>query len=109
MCKFYSNADPIDYESRTRSMRIHGVLTSIRLENFFWDILGKMAKEENLTTNGLIIEFHNEILKNNGYVINFTSFLRVTCMRWMELKATDPERKFTSAEKSKSVIQENLH
>ena len=33
MCEFFVTADPILYESRTRTLRIHGVLTSIRLEN----------------------------------------------------------------------------
>ena len=27
MCEFFVKADPILYESRTRTMRIHGVLT----------------------------------------------------------------------------------
>jgi predicted DNA-binding ribbon-helix-helix protein len=30
MCEFFVTADPILYESRTRSVRIHGVQTSIR-------------------------------------------------------------------------------
>ncbi len=36
MCQVYVRADPIQYESRTRSLRIHGVLTTLRLENLFW-------------------------------------------------------------------------
>ena len=42
MCDFFVKADPILYEQRTRTMRIHGVLTSIRLENMVWDILVEM-------------------------------------------------------------------
>ena len=37
MCDIYVSADPIHYEQRTRSMRIRGVVTSIRLENKFPD------------------------------------------------------------------------
>ena len=33
MCEFFVKADPILYERRSRTVRIHGVLTSLRLEN----------------------------------------------------------------------------
>lgn len=86
MCDFFVSADPILYESRTRALRIHGVLTSIRLENFVWDILAEMAAEEGRTTNGLITQFHDEILERRGEVRNFASFLRVTCLRYLRRK-----------------------
>lgn len=86
MCDFYVSADPILYESRTRTVRIRGVSTSIRLENFIWDTLAEMAKDEGLTTNALIITFHDEILQSRGDVQNFTSFLRVTCLRYLHRK-----------------------
>ena len=93
MCEFFVKADPIQYEQRSRTVRIHGVLTSIRLENMAWDILADMAEEENCTTNALISMFHDEILAHRGEVPNFASFLRVTCMRylWRRLMAASPE------------------
>ena len=83
MCEFFVKADPIQYEQRTRTVRIHGVLTSIRLENMVWDILAEIAEEEGGTTNTLISKFHDEILANRGEVPNFASFLRITCMRYL--------------------------
>ena len=83
MCEFFVKADPILYEQRSRPMRIHGVLTSIRLENMVWDILAEMAAEEGRTTNALISLFHDEVLAHRGEVPNFASFLRVTCMRYL--------------------------
>jgi predicted DNA-binding ribbon-helix-helix protein len=83
MCEFFVTADPILYESRTRTLRIHGVLTSIRLENLAWDVLAEMAAAERFTTNTLITKFHDEILQHRGEVPNFASFLRVTCMRYL--------------------------
>ncbi|KAF4530382.1 hypothetical protein B566_EDAN018524 [Ephemera danica] len=62
MCEFFVKADPIKYEQRSRSVRIHGVLTSLRLENMVWDILAEMAEQEGRTTNALISMFHDEIL-----------------------------------------------
>ena len=83
MCELYVKADPIEYEQRSRTVRIHGVLTSIRLENMMWDTLAEMAREEGRTTNALISMFHDEILLHRGEVPNFASFLRVTCIRYL--------------------------
>lgn len=83
MCEMYVKADPIAYESRSRSVRIHGVVTSIRLETLFWDILARMAEREQVTTNHLIATFHDEIQAHRGEVSGFASFLRVTCLRFV--------------------------
>jgi predicted DNA-binding ribbon-helix-helix protein len=83
MCEFFVKADPILYESRSRTVRIHGVLTSIRLENLVWDTLAEMAAGEGCTTNALIAQFHDEIMRHRGDVANFSSFLRVTCLRYL--------------------------
>lgn len=84
MCEFFVKADPIQYEQRSRTVRIHGVLTSIRLENMVWDTLAEMAAGEGRTTNAQVALFHDEILAHRGEVPNFASFLRVTCMRYLQ-------------------------
>lgn len=91
MCEFFVAADPILYESRTRTVRIRGVSTSIRMENFIWDTLASLAAEEGVTTNALIVQFHDEILRHRGDVLNFTSFLRVTCLRYLRRKCDSLE------------------
>ncbi len=91
MCEFFVKADPIQYEQRSRTVRIHGVLTSIRLENMVWDTLAEMAEEEGRTTNALISLFHDEILAHRGEVPNFASFLRVTCMRYLRRRVQASE------------------
>ncbi|MBC7443951.1 MAG: ribbon-helix-helix domain-containing protein [Polaromonas sp.] len=83
MCEYFVKADPIQYEQRSRTVRIKNVLTSIRLENMVWDILAEMAEDEGCTTNALIAKFHQEILAHRGEVPNFASFLRVTSMRYL--------------------------
>lgn len=92
MCEYFVKADPIQYEQRTRTIRIHGVLTSIRLENMVWDVLAEMAEAENCTTNHLIVQFHDEILAHRGEVPNFASFLRISGMRFLRLKLVEFER-----------------
>jgi predicted DNA-binding ribbon-helix-helix protein len=39
MCQLFINADSRLWTYRTKSLRIDGVVSSIRLEEFFWDIL----------------------------------------------------------------------
>ena len=68
MCEFFVKADPIQYEQRSRTVRIHGVLTSIRLENMAWDILAEMAEDEGRTTDALVSLFHDRILEYSGEV-----------------------------------------
>ena len=92
MCEYFVKADPIQYEQRSRTIRITGVLTSIRLENMVWDTLAEMAEDEGCTTNALIAKFHNEILAHRGEVPNFASFLRVTSMRHLRRRLLALER-----------------
>ena len=87
MCQVYAQADPILYESRTRSVRIHGVLTTIKVENLFWQVLTEMASGQQMTTNGLIVKLHDEVTEQRENVGNFASFLRVCCLRYMSLQA----------------------
>jgi predicted DNA-binding ribbon-helix-helix protein len=85
MCEVYVKADPVRYESRSRTIRIHGVITTIRLENEVWDTLAEMASAEGCNTNQLIVKFHDELLSNNIEVHNFASFLRVSSLRFLRL------------------------
>jgi predicted DNA-binding ribbon-helix-helix protein len=99
VCEFFVKADPIAYEQRSRTVRMHGVLTSIRLENMVWDTLAEMAEEEGCTTNALIATFHAEIHAHRGEVPNFASFLRVCSMRYLRRKVTQAERQADSRER----------
>ena len=97
MCSVYVNADPIQYEARTRSIRINNVLTTIRLENLFWDVLAEIAGRENKTTNQMIATLHQELHQTLSHALraeredspNFTSFLRVCCLRYLSLPRLD--------------------
>jgi predicted DNA-binding ribbon-helix-helix protein len=88
MCRVYINADPILYESRTRSLRIHGVITTVRLENLFWDVLHEIAARENLTTSQFAVKLYDELIALRGEMpTNFASFLRVCCLRYLSMRA----------------------
>lgn len=83
MCELYVKADPILYESRSRSLRIRGVVTTLRLENQFWELLREIAEVDGMTTNQLISKLYDEVMDYRGEVVNFSSFLRVSCTRFL--------------------------
>lgn len=88
MCKIYAETDPILYESRTRSLRVHGVVTTVRLENMFWNVVQEIAEREGLTASQLAIKLYDELITRHGEApLNFASFLRVCCLRYMSRRA----------------------
>jgi predicted DNA-binding ribbon-helix-helix protein len=94
MCRIYAGTAPEEYEPVSRSLRIHGAVTSIRLENRFWAILDDMAESEGVTTPKFIAKLHDEVLDLQGEVGNFTSLLRVVCAIYL---ARPPQARVRSA------------
>lgn len=62
MCEVFVKADPALYAFRARSLRLHGAVTSIRLENQFWQVLEEIAARDQMTTNQLITKLYDEIV-----------------------------------------------
>lgn len=87
MCEVFISADPRSYASRTRSVRLHGVVTSIRLENLHWEVLAEIAERDGMTVTRLIERLYDELVEARGEVGNFASFLRVSALRYMALLA----------------------
>ncbi len=87
MCKIFISADPSSYESRTRSVRLHGVVTSLRLENLNWAVLDEIAGRDGMTVAQLIEKLYDELVADRGAVGNFSSFLRVCALRYENLIA----------------------
>lgn len=80
MCQIFAGQDPTRYELETRSMRLNGQSTSIRLEKAFWTILDEMAQGEGLSTPVFVSQLHGEVLQLRGEPRNFTALLRCTCL-----------------------------
>jgi predicted DNA-binding ribbon-helix-helix protein len=87
MCQLFINADSNLWSSITKSLRIQGVVTSIRLEAFFWDILEELSFRDQMTVNQAITKLYLESLDADHDIGNFTSFLRVCCSRYLSLIA----------------------
>lgn len=86
MCQIFVGADPALYQARSRSLRLHGVATSLRLENLFWVVLEDIAARDGLRMPALVARLHDELVAAGGDAANFTSFLRVSCLRYLGLQ-----------------------
>ena len=80
MCHLFAHQPQRDYESQTRSLRIGGHCTSIRLEISFWDTLEEIAAKEGMSLAKFLTTLHSEVLDHHGEVKNFASLLRCSCM-----------------------------
>jgi predicted DNA-binding ribbon-helix-helix protein len=87
MCEIFISADPDSYASRTRSVRLHGVVTSIRLENLYWEVLEEIGQRDGMGVVQLIEKLYDELVAARGEVGNFSSFLRVSALRYKALQA----------------------
>ncbi len=90
MCQIFINADPDLYATRSRSLRLHGVATSLRLENLFWQVLEEIGAHDGLTVPQLTSRLYDELLQSGRLddSTNFASFLRVCYLRYLRLQLT---------------------
>jgi predicted DNA-binding ribbon-helix-helix protein len=87
MCEIFISTEADNYDAKTRSVRLHGVVTSIRLENLFWNVLQEIGQRDGMSVTQLIEKLYDELVEARGDVGNFTSFLRVCALRYMKLQA----------------------
>lgn len=98
MCQMFAGQDPASYGGETRSLRLNGQCTSIRLEAAFWDILDDIAAAEGFTTPGFVSKLHAEVLELHGEARNFTSLLRCCCLLELQRRTAQPARPGLAAE-----------
>lgn len=91
MCRIFAGQNPDGFRCVTRSVRLSGHATSIRLEAAFWDMLDRIARDQGLTTPKFLTMLHEEALQLRGEVQNFTSMLRTTCLLYAS--GSRPERR----------------
>ncbi len=86
MCHLFASQNPESYAFETRSIRLNGQSTSIRLEKIFWTLLEGIAAQEGMTVPRFISTLHQEVLLLWGETPNFTSHLRCICIVALEGK-----------------------
>jgi len=83
MCRMFAELKPDAYEYRTRSIRLGGHATSIRLEASFWTVLEEIAAAQDVSLGRFLSKLHDEVLMFRGEAQNFTSLLRCACLTYM--------------------------
>lgn len=84
MCQIFAGQDPANYRYITRSLRLDGHATSIRLEAAFWDILDELAESQDLSTPRFLSQLYDEVLELHGEIGNFASLLRISCVLYLQ-------------------------
>ena len=84
MCQMFAGQDPQNYEFETRSIRLSGHSTSIRLESKFWVVLEELSEMQGLSMPRFLTQLHDEALAIHGEISNFASLLRCCCLVYLE-------------------------
>lgn len=90
MCQIFAGQAPATYAYESRSIRLNGQCTSIRLEHAFWMILDEIAAGEGVSTPTLISKLHSEVVELRGEIRNFSSLLRCACLVYKDTLANRP-------------------
>ncbi|KPA88512.1 MULTISPECIES: ribbon-helix-helix domain-containing protein [Pseudomonas] len=64
----------------SRSVRLNGFATCLRLEEVYWKVLADMAGINKCTVNALLSNVDMEVHLRYGGVKNFSGLIRVVCM-----------------------------
>lgn len=67
-------------EPLSRSVRLNGFATCLRLERVYWNILERVARRHLCTVNALLSYIDREVSLRHGGVKNFTGLVRVICV-----------------------------
>jgi predicted DNA-binding ribbon-helix-helix protein len=64
----------------SRSVRLNGYATCLRLEQVYWNILGNMAADNGCSVSSLLSHVDREVHLRHGGVKNFSALVRVVCV-----------------------------
>jgi len=84
MCQIFAGQDPANYTHVTRSVRLGGYATSVRLESRFWELLDVISEEQEMTTPQFLTKIYDEAMELHGEISNFASLLRCACTLYLE-------------------------
>ena len=94
MCEIFSKQPAEAYTCQTRSVRLCGHATSIRLEGAFWEILEEISESQGMRLGEFLTKMYIEVLDlNNGNgkaSLNFSSLLRCACLTYASKVRNQP-------------------
>lgn len=84
MYRVFAGQDLAKYRFETRSVRLMGHSTSVRLEARFWVVLEHLAEVQGMPMAKFLSALYEEALEIQGEVGNFASFLRCCCLYFLD-------------------------
>jgi predicted DNA-binding ribbon-helix-helix protein len=67
-------------QPHSKSVRLNGLATCLRLENVYWNILTTIARSNNCSVNAVLSYIDREVHLRYGGVKNFSGLIRVVCV-----------------------------
>ncbi|WP_162874447.1 ribbon-helix-helix domain-containing protein [Pseudomonas viridiflava] len=67
-------------QPHSRSVRLNGLATCLRLENVYWNILSTIARSNDCSVNAVLSYIDREVHLRYGGVKNFSGLIRVVCV-----------------------------
>lgn len=64
----------------SRSVRLNGLATCLRLEEVYWGILADIARSNECSVNAVLSYVDREVHLRHGGVKNFSGLIRVVCV-----------------------------
>ncbi|WP_256737493.1 ribbon-helix-helix domain-containing protein [Pseudomonas sp. dw_358] len=64
----------------SRSVRLNGFATCLRLEEIYWKILDRIARANDCSINGVLSHIDRQVHLRYGGVKNFSGLVRVVCV-----------------------------
>ncbi|RMU03522.1 hypothetical protein ALP34_04090 [Pseudomonas savastanoi pv. glycinea] len=67
-------------QPHSKSVRLNGLTTCLRLENVYWNILSGIASSNECSVNAVLSYIDREVHLRHGGVKNFSGLIRVVCV-----------------------------
>ena len=67
-------------QPHSRSVRLNGLATCLRLEHVYWNILSMIASSNDCSVNAVLSYIDREVHLRHGGVKNFSGLIRVVCV-----------------------------
>lgn len=80
---FEENFDMTLGQPLSRSVRLNGFATCLRLETIYWRILQSIAEANRCSVSAVLSYLDREVHLRHGGVKNFSGLVRVVCVAWL--------------------------
>lgn len=70
-------------QPQSRSVRLNGLATCLRLEGVYWNILSEIAQNNSCSINAVLSCVDREVHLHYGGVKNFSGLVRVLCVTYL--------------------------